>query len=94
VEFAVDLGSGLQADRPLFVTCNRGIPVNNTFGWKSVASCACEIIELFAVVFYVLRAVDEFDTRLVINKKLRQAVVETHVFGRLYMIFPDSRREF
>ena len=49
---------------------------------------------MFAVVFYVLRAVDEFDTRLVINKKLRQAVVETHIFDRLYMISPDSRREF
>jgi hypothetical protein len=53
-----------KTDHPLFVISNRYIPV----GWSAVVFCACEIIQLFSVVFCVIRAVHEFDFRLVINE--------------------------
>jgi hypothetical protein len=49
----------------------------------------------------VVRAVHEFDFRLVINEHLTNgdqwkeghAVIETHVFDRIYMFSPDRRHE-
>jgi hypothetical protein len=47
--------------------------------------CACEIIQLFSVVFYVIRDVHRFQSRLIKTKnKLLQAVIEAHVFDRIY----------
>jgi hypothetical protein len=46
-----------KVDRRLFVTINRCIPVKNTLGWSAVLFCACEIIQLFSVVFCVITAV-------------------------------------
>ena len=49
--------------------------------------CTCEIIQIFAVVFCVVRAVDKFDFKPVL-KKLRHIVEETHVFDRICMFLP------
>ena len=57
-EFAVDLNSGSalgKAYHPLLVTSNRCIPVKSTVDRSAVVFCACKIIRLFSVVFYVLR---------------------------------------
>jgi hypothetical protein len=77
------LGKG---GRPLFVTSNQCILVKNTFGWSTVVSCACEIIQLFFVLFCVVRAARKFRFRLVINEErnLSNALVETRVFDRIY----------
>jgi hypothetical protein len=45
----------------------RRIPVTNTFGWYAVAFCACQIITLIFVVFYVIKDDHKFDFRLVSN---------------------------
>jgi len=55
-----------EADSLLFVTSNRCIPVENTSCSSAVVFCACEIIQLFSVVFYVVRAKHDF--RLVMNE--------------------------
>jgi hypothetical protein len=60
---------------------------------------ACEIIQLFFVVFSVVRVVHKFDFRLVINEIPNNgdqwnechAVSEIHVFGRIYTFFPIGR---
>ena len=57
-----------KADRPLYVTSNRCIPIKNILGRNSVVFCACEIIQLFSVAFCVVRAVHIFNFRLVINE--------------------------
>jgi hypothetical protein len=41
--------------------------------------CACEIMQLFSVVFCVVRTVHKFDIRRVINVKESYAVTETYV---------------
>ena len=56
-----------KADRVLFVTSNRCIPVEGTGGWSAVVFCACEIIELFSVVFCVVRTVQKFYSMSVLN---------------------------
>jgi hypothetical protein len=81
-----------KGDRPWFVTSNRHIPVKNTFGWRAAVFCACEIIQLFSVAFYLVRAVLKFNFRLVTNerKKLRHAVVQTHFFWEDPYGFPPT----
>jgi lysylphosphatidylglycerol synthetase-like protein (DUF2156 family) len=54
--------------RPCLV-CDRCIPVKNTLGWSAVVFCVCMIMQLFCVVFCVVRAVYKFAFSLVINKK-------------------------
>jgi hypothetical protein len=63
--------------------------------------CACEIILLFPVVFYMVTAVHNFEFRLVIKETPNKwrllgrshAVIETHVFDRIYMFSPDRCHE-
>ena len=66
--------------------------------------CACEIIQLFSVVFSTLRDAPKFDFRLAINetltngghywlKKLRHVVTETRVFDAISMFPPYRHRE-
>ena len=58
--------------------------------------CAFQIIQLFSVVFYVVRAVLKFDFRLVIKKNLSnsdqkkedRAVIQTNVFDRIFKFLP------
>jgi hypothetical protein len=57
-----------KADRPLLLTSNWFIPIKSTLDWRVDAFCACKVIQLFSVVFYVVRAVHEFDCRLVIKE--------------------------
>jgi hypothetical protein len=73
---------------------NRLIPAKNTFDWRAVVFYECQIVELFSVVFYVVRVTHKFDFRFVINKnKLRHAVIKTRVIDMIYMFFLYSRRE-
>ena len=60
-----------KADRPLFVT----------------VFCACELIQLFSVVFCMLRAVHKFDFGLVTKRK-GHAVTENRIFDRIYRFSP------
>ena len=58
---------------------------------------ACYIMQLFSVVFCVVRAVHNFDRRIVKNETVyeRRPVerrTETSVFDRIF-VFTDSRRE-
>jgi hypothetical protein len=46
-----------KEDHPLSATRNRRIPVKNTLCWSAVVFCECEIIQLFSVVFGVVREV-------------------------------------
>ena len=55
-----------NTDLLLYVT--RCIPVKNTLDWSAVAFCACEITQLFSVVFWVVRAVHTFDVGFVMNE--------------------------
>jgi len=59
-----------KADRALFVTIGRCIPVDNTFGCSAVVFWAREIIPLFCTVFRGVRAVHKFDCRLAMNETL------------------------
>jgi len=66
-EFAVDLGicfTSRKAVSLLFVTTSACIALENTVGLNAVVFCACEVIQLFSVVFCVLRGVHKFDLRL------------------------------
>lgn len=67
-EFVVDLGSFRWKRRSSFVIRNWCIPVKNTIGWSTVAFCAYEIIQLFAVVFDAVRNANKFHYRFVINE--------------------------
>jgi hypothetical protein len=65
------------------VTSNGLIKVKNSLGRSVVVPCACEIIQLFCVQFYVDRAVHKCNFRLVMNdkKKLRDTVIIMFVTG-------------
>jgi hypothetical protein len=54
-----------KANVPCLWPC---LSVINTLGWSAVVFCACEIVQLFSVVFYVVRAVYEFDFRPVLKE--------------------------
>jgi hypothetical protein len=41
--------------------------IQKTLGWSAVVFCACETMQLFSVVFCVVRAMYKFDFRLVTN---------------------------
>jgi hypothetical protein len=45
------------------------ILIKDTLGKSAVAFCACEITQLFSVVFCVVAAVRKFGFSLVINEK-------------------------
>ena len=48
--------------------------------------CGCERMQLFYVASRVVRAVQKFGFRLVVNEKLRRHVmIETHVFDKIHM---------
>ena len=53
---------------PLFVANNLSVTVKNTFGWSPVMVCAWHILQLFSLVFCVVKAVRKSDFRLVINE--------------------------
>lgn len=84
-----------KAQCPLLLTSYRCMSFKNTLGWTALAFCPRKIKQLSSVVFCVVRAVLKFDLRLVTNNtpnKWRQwkeghAVIETHVFDRIY-VFP------
>ena len=57
-----------KADHPLLVTSNWNIPVKHTLRWNAVAFCACDKMQLFPVVFCVVRAVYQPGFRLAVNK--------------------------
>jgi hypothetical protein len=57
-----------KANISLSVNSNRCIPVKNTIGWTSVVFCACDIIQLFSIVFCIVSAVNEIDLRRVTNE--------------------------
>jgi hypothetical protein len=57
-----------KADRALLVISNRCVPVNNTQSWIIITFCARKILQLFAVVFCVVRAVQKFHFRIVTNE--------------------------
>jgi hypothetical protein len=72
VEFTGDLGSGFALEKndcPLFVTTNRCIPVIETLNGNAVVFLACDIIELFCLLFCMVRTVHKFDFRSVIKDK-------------------------
>ena len=56
-----------KADNPLLVTSHQYVIAKITFGWSAVASCACTIMQVFSVAFYLIRTVHKFDFRLVMN---------------------------
>jgi len=58
-------------------------------------SFVCEIIQLFFVGFYNVRAVQKSEFRLVINEKikLRHTVTEIRVFERICIFHTDRLRE-
>ena len=84
-----------KAECPLLLISYWCMPFKNTLGWSAVAFCPRKIIQLFSVAFCVVGAVLKFDLRLVTKdtpNKRRQwkeghAVIETHVFDRIY-VFP------
>ena len=47
-------------DRRPYLVCDRCIPVKNALGWSAVVFCVNLIIQLFCVVFCVVRAVYKF----------------------------------
>jgi hypothetical protein len=61
--------------------------------------CACEIIQLFSVVFCVVRDVHKFDFRLVINETtdkcqpVERSCSDGHVFDRISMASLDRHRD-
>jgi hypothetical protein len=57
-----------KAHHPLLVTSNQCTPIKSILRWSTVTFCACNIIYLLSVVFCVIRAVQKFDFRLVINE--------------------------
>ena len=71
-------------------------------GCSAVVSCACELVQLFSVVFYVVRSVHKSDSRLVTNKtrnkwravaKGGHKTIQIHVFEMMHVFPPDRRRE-
>jgi len=57
-----------KAGRPLFVTSISCIPAKNSLGLNAFVSCACQIIQLFSVVFCLVRAVRKLDLRLLMKE--------------------------
>jgi hypothetical protein len=62
--------------------------------------CACDIVQLFSVVFCVVRTVNKFDFRHVINETPnkcqpmeRRSCSDGHVFDRICMFSPDRHRK-
>jgi hypothetical protein len=58
-----------KCDRSLFVTSNQCIPLKNTFGLSAVVFCACEIIQLFSAVLYMVRTVRKFEFGFVMGER-------------------------
>jgi hypothetical protein len=52
--------------------------------------CACDVIQLFAVAFRVVRAVHKFDFRHVVNEKMKpiSGSGRQSCFDRIYMLSP------
>jgi hypothetical protein len=57
-----------RADVPFFLTSNRCIQIKNTLGWSTIVVCECKTIQPLSLVLCVVRAMNKFDFRLVINK--------------------------
>jgi hypothetical protein len=77
-----------QSDRPLLVTDNRCIQIENTF--SAVVFCECEIIQLFSVVFFVFRAVHKFYFRFVINKTTTSYSDRDSCLGQCQCLLPTA----
>jgi hypothetical protein len=84
-----------KGERSLFVTSNRCIPVKNVFCWSRVVSCACDVIQLFAVAFRVIRAV-KIDFRLVRNDNIKPTSCSEgySYFDRTHTLSPSRRSEY
>ena len=57
--------------------------------------CACDLIQLSAVAYHVVRAVHKFDFRLVINEEIKTTSCSDRYscLDRIYTLFPSRRRE-
>ena len=74
------------------------IPVKNILGWSAFVFCACVIIQLFCVMFFVFSAEHKSFFRLVINATVKKmacqwrkkfsALIQTRVFYMIYMFPP------
>jgi hypothetical protein len=58
----------MKADRPSLWPVTDVCHLKMHWGWRAVVFCACEVLQLFSAVFYVVRAVHKFEFRLVINE--------------------------
>jgi hypothetical protein len=65
-EYDFDLGSAFQRDG-IFVTSNRHVPVKNTFSSSVVVSLGRFNSVSFSDVFFVVKAMNKFNCKLVIN---------------------------
>ena len=60
--------------------------------------CACDIIQLFSAVFFMVKVVHTFDLKLAINKtsgsqwKYGHGVMDIHYFLRGFLCFPPGGR--
>ena len=59
------------------MSTNQCIPIKNTLGSSAVVLFACDIIQLFSVVFYVVKAAHKFDFTPVIKKTNKWLPVES-----------------
>ena len=78
----------------LLVHSNQCFPIKNTFGWSAVVFCACEMVQLFFVVFSVGSAVYKFTFWFVIDKTNSSSLQwQTHVCDCIYKFFPSHHCE-
>lgn len=76
-----------KGECPLYVTSNQRVRFK--IYWDEVQSCfVCEIIQLFFVVFYVVRFVHKFGFRSDIKGEKCEGVSETRVSERVFMYSP------
>jgi hypothetical protein len=78
-----------KAERPLLVTSNRCIQMYSSYKHielKCLRVFACQIIKLFSVVFFVVRAGQKFVFMPMVNGKIYTMQCETFVFlaGSIY----------
>jgi hypothetical protein len=102
-EFAVDLGRVSRCGktyRPLLVTSITDLLQLKYTGLKCSRVLCVRDVQLFCVVFCVVRALHKFDFRVVINEKPKNgerwkgcnAVIETLVFDRISIFSPHLHR--
>lgn len=99
VKLAVNLGTG-ETNWPLLVTGNQFIPVKKkTLSWTAATFCARKKIQIYSVMFCVIRTVHKLDFKVIINETPNKwKPVESRscsdilVFDRIYMFsfWPSS----